>query len=147
MKPCPVNETKHTTTTVDDIVLAYKTLSNPSARTEYDRSLLSSQREGLPLHLFGRPTTKDGRLDPGCEVVDLDDLSFDEERSSWYRGCRCGDDKGFVVTEAELEESAAERVVVTGCRGCSLWLQVEFEAADGDDDGGTVRGEDISSSR
>ncbi|KAI9794867.1 MAG: hypothetical protein M1816_002995 [Peltula sp. TS41687] len=131
------NETKDTTsnttpTTVDDIVLAYKTLSSPSARTEYDRSLSSTISR---FRFFGRPTTAE--LGPGCEVVDLDDLCFEEEKNIWYRGCRCGDEKGFVVTEAELEEGEAERVVVTGCKGCSLWLQVEFETENG---GGTMQG-------
>lgn len=122
-KPQFINGT--TKNSVDDIILAYKTLSNPSTRTEYDRSL--SQREGL---LFGR-STQAGRLHPGSETIDLDDLSFDEEKSVWYGGCRCGNEKGFMVTEAELEEGAVEGEVVVACKGCSLWLQVEFEAADG----------------
>jgi len=62
----------------------------------------------------------------GIEIVDLDDLHLDEEKGIWYRGCRCGDDRGFLIREEDLEEAADEGEVSVGCRGCSLWLKVLF---------------------
>ena len=105
---------------IDDIILAYKTLSNASARAEYDRSL----RDGGVLH---HSPLKD-KLRSSHETVDLDEMVFDAELNVWYRSCRCGDERGFMVTEAELEEAAEAGAVMMGCKGCSLWLQVEFEA-------------------
>ncbi|PVH95012.1 hypothetical protein DM02DRAFT_660514 [Periconia macrospinosa] len=47
----------------------------------------------------------------------------------WTTPChRCGADPGFVVREKELEDAEArgEGEVLVGCRGCSLWVRVEF---------------------
>lgn len=103
--------------TVDDIALAYKVLSEPSLRAEYDRWLHS----------------KDGEVDgtsrvhrTGLETVDLDDLAFDSASSTWSRSCRCGDEKGFLVTDPELEKNAEDGELIVGCKGCSLWLRVLF---------------------
>lgn len=62
--------------------------------------------------------------------------------------CRCGYPLGFVVTDQELADAAAEHDdedggghdselvdVAVGCRGCSLWIRVTFAAAIDDDDG------------
>ena len=67
---------------------------------------------------------------PGLETVDLDDLTFDEAQAVWYRACRCGHERGFVITEGELDADAEIGEVVTGCRGCSLWLNVTFVATE-----------------
>ncbi len=88
------------------------------------------------------------------ETLDLDDLVCVEEdghdndddaaggggdggsggvaspRRTWYAGCRCGVERAFVVTEAELERHADDGAVFTLCSGCSLWLKVEFEVDD-----------------
>jgi hypothetical protein len=50
----------------------------------------------------------------------------------WYRGCRCGDERGFMVTEMDLEKEAEHGEVVIGCRGCSLWMKILFAMEEGD---------------
>lgn len=68
----------------------------------------------------------------GLELLDLSD--FEEQDSDavegeWTRACRCGDDKGFRIMEDDLEdaEKRGEKEVLVGCRGCSLWVRVEFD--------------------
>ena len=107
---------------IDAITLAYKVLSNATARSEYDR-LLRLQTSSSDLTLE--------KPHPGLETEDLDDLDYDELQHVWYRNCRCGNGKGFLLTEQELEREAEHGEVITGCRGCSLWLRVVFEVADG----------------
>ncbi|KAL9095623.1 MAG: hypothetical protein Q9165_002055 [Trypethelium subeluteriae] len=107
--------------TIDDISFAYQVLSNPRTRTEYDRQLL----------LQSRTTTRRKEDDAeafhsGLDTVDLDDLAYDEEEGVWTRECRCGQERGFVVTEVELEREVESGEVCVGCRGCSLWLRVVF---------------------
>lgn len=103
--------------TIDSVALAYKILSSPALKAEYDLGLQTS-RSG--------EDEDDKVFRTGLESVDLDDLSFDEGKGVWTRGCRCGDDGGFVVTEAELEANAEDGELIIGCRGCSLWLRVLF---------------------
>ena len=101
---------------VDDIALAYKVLSEPPLRAEYDRWLASKDSSG-----------DSGRTHrTGLETVDLDDLSFDSESSLWSRNCRCGDEKGFIVSESQLEKNSEDGELIVGCKGCSLWLRVLF---------------------
>ncbi|EEQ32758.1 Diphthamide biosynthesis protein 4 [Microsporum canis] len=123
--------------TVDQITAAYKVLSNPAAKAEYDQALLLSG--------FGKTSTATNRNEnddlvfrTGLEVLDLDDMVMetvvsqpggDEEQNSietWYRGCRCGDEKGFMVSETDLENEAEKGEIIIGCRGCSLWAKVVF---------------------
>ncbi len=107
--------------TVDQIAIAYKTLIDPKRRLEYDRSIrLNSPSPGLTYEISH----------PGLETVDLDDLAFDDEHNIWYRNCRCGNEKGFLISEEELEKEAEHGEVITGCRGCSLWLRVTFAMAE-----------------
>ena len=101
--------------TIDSIALAYKILSSPALKTEYDLGLQTA-----------RPEDDDKVFRTGLDTVDLDDLIYDEGKEVWTRGCRCGDDHGFVVTEAELELNAEDGELIVGCRGCSLWLRVLF---------------------
>lgn len=107
--------------TVDDIALAFKTLSEPELRAEYDRWLRSVEAgetiDKRPHHT-------------GLETVDLDDLDYDSGTSSWSRSCRCGDEKGFLVTESELEKNLEDGELIVGCKGCSLWLLVLFGVED-----------------
>lgn len=105
--------------TVDDIALAYKTLSEPRLKAEYDRWLRSNSQDPS-IGAVNKPHHT------GLETVDLDDLSFDPETSFWSRDCRCGDPKGFLVSEAELEKNAEDGELIVGCKGCSLWLRVLF---------------------
>lgn len=46
----------------------------------------------------------------------------------WTRACRCGDERGYVILEEELEdaEGRGEGEVLVGCGGCSLWVRVGF---------------------
>lgn len=66
-------------------------------------------------------------------MVDLEDLGCDEsgEEIVWFRECRCGDERGFLVSEDELEKEVEHGEIVVGCRGCSLWLKVLFAAEEG----------------
>ncbi|KAK3069604.1 hypothetical protein LTR53_011931 [Teratosphaeriaceae sp. CCFEE 6253] len=104
---------------VDEIVLAYKTLSDPERRAEYDRSLDHPAIES-PARPHGRGHHT------GLDTVDLDSLAFAEQTQTWSRACRCGERQGFVVTESELEQHAENGEIMVGCKGCSLWLRVLF---------------------
>ncbi|KAI9818063.1 MAG: Diphthamide biosynthesis protein 4 [Pycnora praestabilis] len=116
---------------VDDITEAYRILSNARARADYDRLLhLQPPLNDHPLHLTDKYSTEIFRS--GLETIDLDDLTFDEKLGIWFRGCRCGDERGFLVRDEELEREAGVGELGVGCRGCSLWLKVEFEAAEGE---------------
>jgi diphthamide biosynthesis protein 4 len=125
--------------TIDEITNAYKTLSDSVQRAEYDRALrLQRLRSGEKL--------KSGAdvFHTGLEVVDLEDLNYEEQLTTesegtgggtyWYRGCRCGDEKGFVVTEDELDREAQHGEIVIGCRGCSLWMKILFAVAEEEED-------------
>lgn len=105
--------------TVDDIALAFKTLSEPKLKAEYDRWLASNHAESVGGAVYRPHHT-------GLETVDLDDLDFNLETGSWSRGCRCGDTSGFIVTEADLERNVEDGELIIGCKGCSLWLRVLF---------------------
>ncbi|RMY92799.1 hypothetical protein D0862_09382 [Hortaea werneckii] len=106
---------------VDQITFAYKVLSDPELRAEYDFALLHEASNG----------PEQGRVhQTGLETVDLDALDFQDESEMWTRSCRCGDPKGFVVSESELEKHIDEGELTVGCRGCSLWLRVLFSVED-----------------
>lgn len=123
--PDKINDNNTTSqNTVDAITLAYKTLSEPALKTEYDRELRLSQSRSEE----GNKTSF-----TGLDTVDLDDLQYDEVKNEWWRSCRCGQDRGFVVTEDELEKDSHLGELITGCRGCSLWLKVLFGVEDDDE--------------
>lgn len=110
--------TKAGAITVDDIALAYKTLSVPSLKAQYDRWLASTPQAD--------DSNKSGGVHhTGLETVDLDDLAFDEKSQVWTRSCRCGV-SGFEISEDELEKNLEDRELIVGCGGCSLWLRVLF---------------------
>lgn len=107
--------------TVDQISVAFKTLSDPTAKAEYDRKQALGQIKDQ----------HDSRSDSqvfysGLDTVDLDDLEYDDASNTWSRACRCGQERGYLVTEHELEKHALEGELFTGCRGCSLWLKILF---------------------
>jgi diphthamide biosynthesis protein 4 len=108
-----------TQASVDDIALAYKTLSDPKLRAEYDQWLLTKIPES-------RGGTLARPRHTGLETVDLDDLAFDSASDSWSRSCRCGEAKGYVVSEPELEKYVDDGEIIVGCKGCSLWLRVLY---------------------
>lgn len=131
----PKNQRQHPQEiyTIDEITTAYKTLSTPSLRAEYDRTLRLDRAQ------IAREKTGDV-FHTGLEVVDLEDLTCDEsmpEGVVWFRGCRCGDERGFCVTELELEREVEAGEILVGCRGCSLWCKVLFavEAEAAEDEG------------
>jgi diphthamide biosynthesis protein 4 len=130
---------KNKNITIDSIALAYKILSSPSLKAEYDSHLQQTSRSHNNSNNNNSTPDSDSEDEEsdkifrtGLETVDLDDLEFVDESGSsdkeatWTRGCRCGDDGGFVVTEKELEANAEDGEVIVGCRGCSLWLRVLF---------------------
>jgi hypothetical protein len=53
-------------------------------------------------------------------------MNYDEMGETWFKSCRCGDERGFQVREADLEEASDIGELHIGCRGCSLWLKVLF---------------------
>lgn len=124
---------KTNTYTIDQITTAYKTLSSPSLRSEYDRALRLDRAKTVDREKNGTV------FHTGLEVVDLEDLVEDENdnngESVWYRSCRCGDEKGFMVTEGDLEREIEGGEVVVGCRGCSLYMKVLFAVEDGEGEG------------
>ncbi|GES62393.1 diphthamide biosynthesis protein 4 [Aspergillus terreus] len=110
--------------TIDQITTAYKTLSDPHLRADYDRALRLDRSTAA-----AREKTATV-FHTGLEVVDLEDLECDEDAACWYRGCRCGDARGFCVEESDLEREAEHGEIVVGCRGCSLWMKVLFAVAE-----------------
>lgn len=113
------SKSKHS---VDQITIAYKTLINPVCRSEYD-TLRALQQS--------RPSAHAEATHSGLEIVDLDELLYDEAQGIWYRSCRCGKDRSFLITEEELEKNAEHGEIVAGCSGCSIWLRVTFAVANG----------------
>ncbi len=115
-----------TSSSIDRIILAYQTLSKPSARAEYDRLLHLQQRTSISSSHSQRTQTWSSPPE-NYETMDLDDMVLDEERQVWYANCRCGAERGYIVSEAELEKHIHEGSILVMCHGCSLWLKVEFE--------------------
>src|SRR5271154_5217714 len=109
--------------TVDQIFEAYRALSDPVTRAAYDKIL---ERRGA----FGASHQKEANLHRGVEVHDLEDMTFDEKASVWFRGCRCGEDRGYVLRETELEAESSAGQVLVPCTGCSLWITVLFSVVD-----------------
>lgn len=104
---------------IDDIVSAYEILSDPTKRADYNRSLgRDSWKRANDRH--------NGGTHIGVESYDLEDLTYDEDKGTWSRSCRCGDEKGYVVTEADLERESQQGEIYVGCRGCSLFIKVQF---------------------
>ncbi|MCJ1276745.1 Diphthamide biosynthesis protein 4 [Puttea exsequens] len=115
------NPTRLSTHTIDQITLAYKTLIDPCTRAEHDCELALKPADTRPGWVLSHP---------GLEVVDLDDMGYDEEHGMWYRECRCGKQRGYVVQDEELEANVEAGELITGCEGCSLWLRVTFAVVD-----------------
>lgn len=133
------------TYTVDQIQEAYTTLSDTRKRKDYNRSLLlssssssSSSSRQQTTQNFTFSTTRS--FQTGLEVVDLDDVDYDDRKGLYFRACRCGNPRGYRFKEHNLEENEDEGVLMVECLDCSLWLKVLFTAAvvDGDGDGGAV---------
>ncbi|KAF8544690.1 hypothetical protein BDD12DRAFT_772018 [Trichophaea hybrida] len=67
--------------TVDLLTLAYKTLSSPELRAEYNLTLTSAPTAG-------------GNGSEVVQIVDLDEFLHDEEAGRWVKACRCGKRRG-----------------------------------------------------
>ena len=111
--------------TIDQITTAYKTLSDPVLRKDYDKTLREIRTEEKKTVAFHT----------GLEAVDLEDFECEERDTGsggdvWFRSCRCGEERGFVIWEEDLENEIETGEVVVGCRGCSLWVKVLFAACD-----------------
>ncbi|KAF7193053.1 Diphthamide biosynthesis protein 4 [Pseudocercospora fuligena] len=104
-------------TSIDDIAEAYRVLGDAKLKSEYDRQLSLRKVPG---------NDAEDTRHTGMETVDLGDVDFDEKSEHWIRSCRCGSEPAFVITEAELEKNIEYGELVTGCKGCSLWLKVLF---------------------
>ncbi|KAM7207052.1 hypothetical protein V8F33_000151 [Rhypophila sp. PSN 637] len=118
--------------TIDQISQAYAILSSPSQRAIYD-----SQLKLLHLNAStNNGTSQDGISTlyeiskTGIENVDLDDLDQEEDdkksEAKWYRPCRCGNPRGYLFSESDLEEASDLGELMVGCADCSLWLRVHF---------------------
>jgi CSL zinc finger protein len=118
--PPPTTKLPGPSFTIDQITCAYQTLSSPALRARYDAAL---SRTRPPLSTRG--------FQPGIETLDLDDLAYDTGSESWSRACRCGNERGYLLTEGDLEEAGGEGEVLVGCRDCSLWLRVCFAVVEG----------------
>ncbi|KAK1657293.1 hypothetical protein BDP55DRAFT_567551 [Colletotrichum godetiae] len=125
------------TFSIDQISSAYKVLSDPRQRAEYDRALdLAPNNQGLQRG----DGDEEKSFQTGIEVVDLDDLEVEEPSSEdpeaaeccWYRSCRCGNPRGFLFTEADLEEAGENGELLVGCQDCSLWMKVHFAVVSDD---------------
>jgi DnaJ-class molecular chaperone len=113
------------TYTVDQISTAFAVLSDGSRRAAYDKTLRGAR--------WGSGQAQAAEFQTGIEDVDLDDLDLDSDMDQWYRGCRCGNPRGYRVREADLEEAADYGEVMVGCQDCSLWLRVRFAVVDDGD--------------
>ncbi|KAL4984286.1 CSL zinc finger-domain-containing protein [Aspergillus falconensis] len=121
--------------TIDAITTAYKILSDPIQRAEYDRVLRLDRNRAVGA---GGPSGNGTVFHTGLEVVDLEDLDCDEagDEAVWYRACRCGDERGFLLSEGDLERETDSGEIVVGCRGCSLYMKVLFAVqVDGEGEG------------
>ncbi|CAN8099569.1 unnamed protein product [Discula destructiva] len=118
------------TYTIDQITTAYSTLSRPTLRAAYNIHLRT-----LPAATAINSTSTPSTFQTGIETLDLDDLASDESTdgtttstttTTWFKPCRCGNERGFVFGEADLEEAGDLGELIVGCQDCSLWLRVCF---------------------
>jgi DnaJ-class molecular chaperone len=109
------------TYSIDDIAIAYEVLVDPERRVAYNKTLNQGDVAGPREGDDGEQGTH-----PGVEVLDLEDLSFDEGKSIWSKSCRCGYEQGYILTESDLEKESQNGEIYIGCRGCSLFIKVLF---------------------
>lgn len=132
--PSPEEVNRHSEYSVDQITTAYRILSDPVTRAEYDREIrLAAANTKEPGK--GAGTGDDSIFRIGLELYDLDDLEMEEGgglngSDIWYHACRCGDKKGFLVSESDLEREAEWGEIIVGCRGCSIWAKITFAVGD-----------------
>ncbi|KAL5640235.1 hypothetical protein ACGC1H_007492 [Rhizoctonia solani] len=99
---------------------AYRTLSDPALRIEYDQLLKQGGGRVALSKIAQRPANE----------VSLDEFTEEESPEShggssrWIYPCRCGNQ--FVIVEEELEKG----VHYIGCIGCSEVVWVGYEAVE-----------------
>ncbi len=109
------------TYSIDDIAIAYEVLVDPERRVAYDKTLKQDDVADGGAGDDGEQGTH-----PGVEVLDLEDLDFDESMGIWSKSCRCGYERGYILTESDLERESQNGEIYIGCRGCSLFIKVLF---------------------
>lgn len=65
------------------------------------------------------------------EVVDLADCTETELSDGsiqWQKVCRCGDSKGYTLSEQDLELNGDADEIAVQCSGCSIWIVVQYSA-------------------
>ncbi|KAM7209057.1 Diphthamide biosynthesis protein 4 [Naviculisporaceae sp. PSN 640] len=128
--------------TIDQISQAYAILSSPTQRSLYDRQLkLQNSSSSTDSSSSSNPQQSQDLFQTGIENIDLDDLeSFDETspqgepQTKWYRSCRCGNPRGYLFSESDLEDAADLGELMVGCADCSLWLRVHFAVLEDEED-------------
>ncbi len=92
---------------IDQIAHAFTVLSDPEQRADYDRAvLLAAAAAGGPA---ANGQSGDG-FQTGVDDADLDDLAYDPAGGGrWHRGCRCGNEQGYVFAEADLDGGCLRR--------------------------------------
>ncbi|KAJ3314699.1 Diphthamide biosynthesis protein 4 [Boothiomyces sp. JEL0838] len=92
---------------VSETNAAYQVLSDTQKRFEYDQLLRKSNLAGAV------------QAD-----VDLDDMEYDDENSTYRYDCRCGG--MYIVTEDQLEDGVAG----VECNQCSLCVKLHYQLAE-----------------
>ncbi|SCV03222.1 LANO_0G02894g1_1 [Lachancea nothofagi CBS 11611] len=110
---------------IEEIKEAYRILSDPKTRSQYDALLAESCKKS------GFNNTGEG-----LESFSLDKFDYDSGTSTFSMNCpRCHVTAGFELTEDMLDNHGAELpdgsyFVVVQCSACSLWLNVTFDIVD-----------------
>jgi diphthamide biosynthesis protein 4 len=117
----PVEQTSNQAHSVDQITEAYKTLSSAISKGDYDKLLEETTK---PL----RTGLKENHH-AGVETFDLEELSYNDKSDTWFRQCRCGDERAYTLTSSDLENESEHGEIYAGCKGCSLFIRVLFDSA------------------
>lgn len=108
---------------IELIKQAYTTLSDDSARLQYDEELRESfKKQGFNV------------TGAGLDLYTLAEFEVTETGDSavWRRDCpRCTSEKSIELTESDLEKGTADGSggyqILAGCQSCSLWITVAYE--------------------
>jgi diphthamide biosynthesis protein 4 len=106
---------------IDQISEAFKTLSSATEKADYDRQLARDARR--------LNTLANASQHLGVESYDLEDLSYNDETTTWLHHCRCGDERAYIVSESDLERESENGEIYVACKGCSLSIRILFDSA------------------
>ncbi|CAG8622896.1 8874_t:CDS:2 [Paraglomus occultum] len=95
---------------IHKIVEAWQTLKNPEKRKAYDAFITASEYAENQEIINAE--------------VDLDEMDFNEESSTYSTECRCGG--SYIISEHDMEEGKD----VVGCINCSLKIKVLYDVID-----------------